>query len=64
MDSDGRFLLCDFAFRDKSFCVACLYAPNRNPARARFFLMKFALLLTPPSLLFCVVTLTLSLIVP
>ena len=29
-DSDVRFLQCEFQFRDKSFGVVSLYAPNRN----------------------------------
>ena len=36
-DSDGRFLQCEFQFRDKSFRVVSLYAPNCNPARDQFF---------------------------
>ena len=33
IDLEGRFLLCSFSFRDISFNISCLYAPNRNPAR-------------------------------
>lgn len=33
----GRTILCNFSFHDLSFCVLCLYAPNRNPARDLFF---------------------------
>ena len=36
-DDDGRLLHCEFNFRDKSFRVVSLYAPNRNPARDSFF---------------------------
>ena len=36
-DSDGRFLQCEFSFCGRSFHVACVYAPNRNPARDLFF---------------------------
>lgn len=36
-DADGRSLLCEFAYRDKSFRVACIYAPNRNPSRDSSF---------------------------
>ena len=35
-DSDGCFLQCEFSFRNQSFRVCCLYAPNRNPARDQF----------------------------
>ena len=37
IDLEGRFLLCSFSFRDISFNIPCLYAPNRNPARNDFF---------------------------
>ena len=37
IDLEGRFLLCSFSFRDISFNISCLYAPNRNPARNDFF---------------------------
>ena len=37
LDSDGRFLQCEFVLRDKKFLVVSLYAPNRNPARNLFF---------------------------
>ena len=33
----GRFVLCCFSFRDITFNISCLYAPNRNPARNDFF---------------------------
>lgn len=36
-DSEGRFVLCEFSFRERIFRVCCLYAPNRNPARDDFF---------------------------
>ncbi|XP_044174347.1 uncharacterized protein LOC122957977 [Acropora millepora] len=36
-DSDGRFLLCNFFFRDVPFRVACVYAPNYVPERDDFF---------------------------
>lgn len=36
-DSEGRFLQCEFSFRDVRFRVVCVYAPNRNPARDQFF---------------------------
>lgn len=32
----GCSLLCNFSFHNLSFCVLCLYAPNRNPARDLF----------------------------
>ena len=35
-DDGGRFLLCEFLFREKVFWVACVYAPNRSPARYEF----------------------------
>ena len=37
IDLEGRFLLCSFSFRDISFNVSCLYAPNRNPVHNDFF---------------------------
>ena len=37
IDLEGGFLLCSFSFRDISFNISCLYAPNRNPARNDFF---------------------------
>ena len=37
IDLEGRFLLCSFSFRDISFNISCLYAPNQNPARNDFF---------------------------
>ena len=36
IDLEGRFLLCSFSFRDISFNISCLYAPNRNLARNDF----------------------------
>lgn len=36
-DSDGRFLLAEFSFRDSVFRICSVYAPNRNPARDQFF---------------------------
>lgn len=36
-DASGRLLHCSFSFADVSFNVACLYYPNRNPARDQFF---------------------------
>lgn len=36
-DASGRLLHCSFFFADVTFNVACLYAPNRNPARYQFF---------------------------
>ena len=35
-DAD-RFVSCEFCLQDKSFRIVSLYAPNRNPARDRFF---------------------------
>ena len=35
-DAEGRYLQCEFSFRDQSFRVCCLYVPNRNPARDSF----------------------------
>ena len=37
LDADGRFVQCEFSFQAKLFRVACIYAPNRNPARDAFF---------------------------
>ena len=37
-DADGRFVQCEFSFQAKLFRAACIYAPNRNPARDTFFL--------------------------
>ena len=36
-DADGRFLCGKFSFSDQVFRVACVYAPNHNPARNDFF---------------------------
>ena len=36
-DSNGRFLLCNYSFRDVPFRVACVYAPNYVPERDDFF---------------------------
>ena len=36
-DADGRFVQCELSFQAKLFRVACIYAPNRNPARDTFF---------------------------
>ena len=36
-DQDGRFLLFEFSCRGKVFCVAAMYAPNRNPDGNDFF---------------------------
>ena len=33
----GRYLQVEFSFFGKSFCVVCVYTPNRNPARDQFF---------------------------
>ena len=35
-DTEGRYLQCEFSFRDQSFRICCLYVPNRNPARDHF----------------------------
>lgn len=35
-ETEGRYLQCEFSFRDQSFRVCCLYVPNRNPARDHF----------------------------
>ena len=37
IDAHGRLLHCSFSFADVIFNVACLYAPNRNPAKDHFF---------------------------
>ena len=37
VDGDGRFLQCEFVFREKVLRVVSLYAPNGNPARDQFF---------------------------
>lgn len=31
LDSDGRFIQCEFVVHDKKFRVVSLYDPNRNP---------------------------------
>ena len=36
-DADGRFVQGEFSFQAKLFRVACIYAPNQNPARDTFF---------------------------
>ena len=36
IDSDGRFLRCNFSFHEVCFILVCVYAPNRNPARNEF----------------------------
>ena len=36
-DSAGRFIHAVFSLQDIEFAVACIYAPNRNPARDDFF---------------------------
>ena len=36
-DSSGRFLLCNFSFRDVPARVACVYAPNFNPSVSEGF---------------------------
>ena len=36
-DTNGLFVSCNFAFRDKALCVVSLYAPNINPDRDDFF---------------------------
>ena len=36
-DDVGWFVQCEFTFQTKLFHVACVYAPNRNPARDDFF---------------------------
>ena len=60
-DADGRFLQCEFSFQAKLFRVACIYAPNRNPARDTFFRMWRGVLI-PQSLPCSAVILTLFLI--
>ena len=35
---DGCFVLVEFGFRGSAFCVASIYAPNRNPDRDAFLL--------------------------
>ena len=37
IDADGCFVSAEFKFHEISFCVTCLYAPNRNPDRDDFF---------------------------
>ena len=46
-DSEGRFVLWDFSFRDKVFRVASLYAPNVNPDRNDF--LSFVMAKVDPS---------------
>ena len=36
-DSEGRFVMAEFRRHGITFRVACLYAPNPNPARGNFF---------------------------
>ena len=43
-DSEGRFLQCKFSYCGHSFRVACVYAPNHNPARDQFFYDTSALI--------------------
>ena len=38
-DVDGRFVQCEVSFWAELFRVACIYAPNGNPARDNLFLM-------------------------
>ena len=35
-DEEGCLFQCEFSFRDQSFSVVSLYAPNRNPVRNQF----------------------------
>ena len=35
-DTDGQFVQCEFSFLGKSFCICCVYCPNRNSARDQF----------------------------
>ena len=35
-DAEGRYLQCQFSFRDQLFRVCCLYVPNGNPTRYPF----------------------------
>ena len=36
-DEEGRFAMAEFKKHEVTFRVACVYAPNRNPARDDFF---------------------------
>ena len=36
-DTEGRFVLCEFSYRDQNFRVCSVYAPNHNPDRDDFF---------------------------
>ena len=36
-DNAGRFVQCELSLQSTLFRVACIYAPNRNPARDDFF---------------------------
>ena len=36
LDSDGRFVQCEFSFLAKTFPVCSIYCPNRNPDRDLF----------------------------
>ena len=37
IEPGGQFVMLEFKYHDVTFRVACLYAPNRNPARDDFF---------------------------
>ena len=53
-DSDGRFVLVEFSFRNVVFRIASLYAPNRNPNVMISLLLVF-LSLIPRSPRLCAV---------
>ena len=36
-DTAGRYIQAEFSLHDTCFCVLCVNAPNRNPARDLFF---------------------------
>ena len=36
-DTEGRYLQCEFSFRDQSFRICCLYVPNRYPPGTIFW---------------------------
>ena len=44
-NSNGRFLLCNFSFRDVPFRVACVYAPNYVPERDNFLVTSLLVLI-------------------
>jgi len=44
-DAEGRLVLCELSFREQTFRVCSVYAPNRNPNLDDIFLILFVILL-------------------